>query len=72
MQMTAEEKDFLEALRQLAPGTVGQLAALTQRLAALGPEVPTDWSDTWSDEDLRDFTSASLERFDRQHRDEQP
>jgi len=70
MQVTAEERDFLEALRRLAPGTVAQLAALALRLAALGPEVSTDWSDAWSDEDLRDFSRASLERFDREHGNE--
>jgi len=71
MQVSTEEKDFLEALRRLAPGTVTQLAALTRRLAALGPGVSTDWSDTWSDEDLRDFSRAALERFDQEHGHEQ-
>lgn len=70
MQVTAEERDFLEALRRLAPGTVAQLVALAHRLAALGPEVSTDWSDAWSDEDLRDFSRASLERFDREQGNE--
>ena len=71
MRITAQEEDFLAALRRLAPETVVQLAALTQRLAALGPEIAIDWSDAWSDEDLRDFSRASLERFDREHGKEQ-
>ena len=32
-------------------------------------DVRVDWSDTWSDEDLRDFLVASLRRLDASEED---
>jgi len=71
MQITAKEQAFVEALRRLPPGAVAQLSALAERLACLKPETVIDWSDAWSDQDLQDFNRAALERFDRDHADEQ-
>ena len=40
-----------------------------QQLADLAGGRRVDWSDSWSDDDLRDATIASLERFEKQERE---
>ena len=47
-------------------GAAAELSALTQRLAALAPGKRIDWSDSWSDSDLQEFTSASIRRLDEE------
>jgi hypothetical protein len=42
---------------------------LAQQLAALGNGRTVEWSDSWSDDDLRDATLAALERFEEQERE---
>jgi len=64
MQLNAEETMLLEAFRRLPPNAADEISALVQRLAALSPNKRINWSDSWSDEDLRDFTAHSLERLD--------
>jgi hypothetical protein len=41
-----------------------ELSALAERLAELAPNRRIDWSDSWSDEDMNDFRTASLRRLD--------
>jgi hypothetical protein len=64
MQPNARESTLLEAFRRLPPNAADELSALVQRLAALSPNNRIDWSDSWSDEDLREFTAHSMERLD--------
>ena len=64
MQLSAQETTLLEAFRRLSPDAANELAALVQRLAALSSNNLIDWSDSWSEEDLRDFTAHSLKRFE--------
>jgi hypothetical protein len=64
MQLNAEETTLLEAFRRLPPNAADEISALVQRLAALSPNKRINWSDSWSDQDLRDFTAHSLERLD--------
>ncbi len=64
MQLNPRETTLLEAFRRLPPNAADELSALVQRLAAVSPNKRIDWSDSWSDEDLRDFTAHSLERGD--------
>ena len=66
MQLTAEETTLLQAFRRLSPGAAEELAALVRRLAALEPNTRVDWSDSWSDEDLREFTAHSLKRLEEE------
>ena len=54
---------LVEAFRRLPPVAAVELSALAQRLAALGPGVSIDWSDSWSESDLEEFTKASLGRL---------
>ena len=64
MQITADEEGLLDAFRRLPPATAKELAALVRRLAAQTPDAAIDWSDSWSDKDLQDFTAASIEAAD--------
>jgi len=56
--LTVEEV-LLDAFRRLPPAAAEELAALVRRLAALAPNTAIDWSDSWSDSDLQEFTAAS-------------
>lgn len=64
MQLNPREEALVEAFRRLPPTAADELSALAQRLATLNPGATLDWSDAWSDSDLRDYTEASLRRLD--------
>jgi len=64
MQLNPGEASLVEAFRRLTPDTAAELSALAQRLARVTSSCKIDWSDSWSDEDLREFRSASLKRLD--------
>jgi hypothetical protein len=64
MQLSAQETTLLDGFRRLPKDAANELATLVQRLAALSPNIRIDWSDSWSEEDLRDFTAHSLKRFE--------
>jgi hypothetical protein len=64
------EASFLQAFRRLPPDAAAELAALVERLAALRPHTKIDWSDSWSDKDLREFTAASIRRFEAEESEE--
>jgi hypothetical protein len=70
MAMSAREEVLLEAFRRLPPDAAVELSALAQRLAALAPGTSIDWSDSWSDADLREFTAASLRRLEAEEEEE--
>jgi hypothetical protein len=70
MQTGAREEALLEAFHRLPPDAATKLSALAQRLAALAPGTKNDWSDSRSDEDLRDCTAASLDRLEAEEREE--
>ena len=64
MPLSAQETTLLDSFRRLPPDAANELAALVERLAALSPSTQIDWSDSWSDEDMRDFTAHALKRFE--------
>ena len=64
MQLNPREASLVEAFRLLAPDTAAQLFAMAERLAMLAPKSTINWSDSWSDEDLRDFRESSVRRLD--------
>jgi hypothetical protein len=70
MPVSAKEEVLLDAFRRLPPDAAEELSALAQRLAALAPGTIVDWSDSWSDADLQDFTAASLRRLDAEEEEE--
>ena len=70
MTINAREEVLLEAFRRLPPNAASELSALTMRLAALAPGAAIDWSDSWSEADLQEFTAASLSRLHAEEEDE--
>ncbi len=64
MQLTADESELVEALRRLPQPAAGEIVALVRRLADLSKMSRVDWSDSWSEEDMREFTAASVDSWD--------
>lgn len=59
MRLSASEEVLVDAFRRLPPAVAVELTELVRRLAALAPNTSIDWSDSWSDSDLQEFTAAS-------------
>lgn len=70
MEISAQEEVLLEAFRRLPQEAAAELSALAQRLAAAAPYSAIDWSDSWSEADLQDFTAASLRRLEAEEEEE--
>ena len=70
LSLNSRETSLVTAFRRLPPDAAGELARLIERLAAVGPDRKIDWSDSWSDEDLRDFRAASLRRLEESEAEE--
>ena len=64
MVLTAKEESLVQSLRALPPEAADQVIAWTRQLAELAQGRPVEWSDSWSDEDLRDAQAASVRNFD--------
>ena len=70
MSLNSQEASLLTAFRRLPSDAAGELSRLIERLAAVAPERKIDWSDSWSDEDLREFRAASLRRLEENEAEE--
>ena len=70
MQLNPQEESLVESFRRLPPDTACEISALAERLAALAPHGRIDWSDSWSDEDLKEFKDASLKRLEAEESEE--
>lgn len=68
--VSSQEASLLSAFRRLPPDAAGQLSRLVERLAALAPERKIDWSDSWSEEDLKEFRAASVRRLEESESEE--
>ena len=68
--LNSQEASLLAAFRRLPPDAAGELSRLVERLAALAPERRIDWSDSWSDEDLREFRAGSIRRLEERESEE--
>ncbi len=64
MQLNSQEAVLLDAFRRLPEEAAHDLSELVQRLAALSVKTRIDWADSWSEEDLREFTARSLKHFE--------
>jgi hypothetical protein len=70
MELTQQEEALLVAVRCLPLDAAARLTALAQRLASLASQSTVDWSDSWSEADLRDYSAASAERLVQEQADE--
>ncbi len=68
--LNSQEVSLLTAFRRLPPDAAGELSRLVERLAALAPKRKIDWSDSWSDEDLKEFRAASIRRLEESESEE--
>ena len=69
MVLNASEESLIKVLRMLPRDEARKVLVWAQQLADLGGDRRVEWSDSWSDNDLREATLASLERFDQQERE---
>jgi hypothetical protein len=63
MVLTANEESLIKAVRMLPPDEARKVLVWARQIVDLPGDRQVDWSDSWSDDDLRDATIASLERF---------
>ena len=70
LSLTAKEASLVQALRRLPPDSAAELTALAERLATLRSDTIIDWSDSWADEDMREFTAASVRRLEAEEPEE--
>ncbi|PWU10537.1 MAG: hypothetical protein C5B51_04065 [Terriglobia bacterium] len=69
MTLSASEESLIKVVRTLAPEQARKVLDWARQLADLGGNRPIEWDDSWSDDDLREATVASLERFEQQERE---
>ncbi len=69
MVLSASEESLIKVVRMLPPGEAKKVLDWAQQLTDLGGGRPVEWSDSWSDDDLREATAASLKRFEQQERE---
>ncbi len=69
MILSANEESLIRVVRMLPPDEAEKVLVWAQQLADLGGGQRVEWSDSWSGDDLRDATAASLERFEQQERE---
>jgi hypothetical protein len=70
MVLSAGEESLIKVVRTLPPDEARKVLDWAQQLADLGRDRRVEWSDSWTDDDLREATGASLERFEQQEREE--
>jgi len=66
MVLTAQEESLIGVVRALPPEEVGKVLDWVRQLADLAGGRNIKWADSWTDEDLRDATAASLNSFEDQ------
>ena len=69
MVLSDNEESRLKVMRMLPPQEAEKVLLWAQQLGDLGEWRHLDWADSWSDEDIRDATFASLGRFERQEQE---
>ena len=69
MLRSANEESLIKLMPTLPRDEARKVLVWAQYLAELGNGWPVEWSDSWSDYDLRDATIASLKRFEEEERE---
>jgi len=64
MLISSSEEELISAFRRLPAAAAEEISSLVRRLASLPAGTKVDWSDEWSDDDLRDYASASIRSFE--------
>ena len=69
MVLTALEESLISVVRALPPDEAGKVLNWARQLTDLADGRATQWSDSWTEEDLSDATAAAVRRFEDQERD---
>ena len=69
MVLTAQEESLISVVRALPADEAGKVLNWARQLADLVDGRATQWSDSWTDEDLADATVAAVRHFDDQERE---
>jgi hypothetical protein len=70
MVLSDVEESLIKVVRTLAPDEARKVLDWAEQLGDLGRDRRVEWSDSWSEDDLREATAALVERFERQERGE--
>jgi hypothetical protein len=62
--LTPKEEQLVQAIRHLPENAADQVVLWASRLAELAAGRKIEWSDSWTEEDMRNATAASLRRFE--------
>ena len=68
MVLNAQEESLISVVRALPPDEAGKVLDWARQLADLAGEQSIQWSDSWTEEDLADATSAAVRRFEDRER----
>ena len=60
MELSAREESLISVVRALPPEEAGKVLDWACQVADLAAGRATQWSDSWSDEDLADATAAAV------------
>ena len=67
--LSANEESLIRVVRMLPPDEARKVLIWAEQLGDLAGGRRVDWADSWSEDDLREATLASLERFEKQERE---
>jgi hypothetical protein len=70
MMILAEQEESLIKVVRTLPGQTEKFLHWATQLADLAQGRKVEWSDRWSDEDIADFTAASVRNFDERERED--
>ena len=68
--LTPEEESLIGVVRALPPEEAGKILNWASQLADLADGRTVEWSDSWTDEDLAEATTAAVRRFEQQERED--
>ena len=66
MTLTQKEESLVQSLRELPAEAADQVIEWARRLSDLAHGRTVEWSDAWTEDDLRDATAASMRNLERQ------
>ena len=70
MVLTTQEESLISVVRALPPEEAGKVLDWARQLADLAGGRAVEWSDSWTDEDLREATTAAMRRFEDGERED--
>ena len=69
MTLSAQEESLITVVRALPPDEAVKVLGWARQLGDLANGRSVQWSDSWTDEDMADATTAALRRFEDQEQE---